>query len=54
MIRVSLGNVGSEREVRADGIRPYGCGEKIGMRELILRLPEFSTMVLNIVWLRLG
>lgn len=54
MIRVSLENVGSEREVGANGIRPYGCGEKIGMRELIRRLSQFSTMVLNIVWLRLG
>lgn len=54
VIRVSLENVGSEREMGTDDIRPYGYGEKIGMRELIRRLSQFSTMVLNIVWLRLG
>lgn len=54
VIRVFLENVGSEREVGTDDIRLYGYGEKSGMRELIRRLSQFSTMVLNIVWLRLG
>lgn len=54
VVRVFLENAGSEREVGTDDISLYGYGEKTGMRELIRRLSQFSTMVLNIVWLRLG